>query len=286
MSGLTTALGYAGHRTPVFPCHWEGGRRKRPLTEHGFQDSSCDPVVIEAWWRRWPKALIGVPTGILSGFVVLDVDVKHADRNGFDTLAAFALAILPHTPMVHTATGGLHLYFDAAGRQIPSTQGNWGRGIGPGLDWRAEGGYVIAPSPSSGYDWDPICNLDRVPLAKVPPQLLPAEPEKVRFMVRPIRPTIGLSPYAEAALDSAARRIIAAPNREQEATINRECFAIGTLAGAGGIPADFARRVLLWAARQAPSYDPRHPWRPGEIEDKADRAFADGMRRPRELRRA
>jgi hypothetical protein len=286
MSGLRTVLDLAARGVLVFPCQWEGAWRKCPLTEHGFQDASGDPGVIEAWWRRWPKALIGVPTGILSGFVVLDIDVKHADRNGFDTLAAFALAILPHTPLVHTPSGGLHLYFDPAGQRIPTTQGSRGRGIGPGLDWRAEGGYVIAPSPGSGYDWDPICNLDRVSLAKVPAQLLPAEPEKVRFIVRPIRPTIGLSPYAEAALDNAARRIIAVANGEQEATINGECFAIGTLAGAGGVPADFARRVLVWAARQVPSADPRRPWRPGELEDKANRAFDDGMRRPRELRRA
>jgi hypothetical protein len=105
-------------------------------------------------------------------------------------------------------------------------------------------------------------------------------------MVRPIRPTIGLSPYAEVALDGAARRVIAAPNGEQEATLNGECFAIGTLAGAGGIPADFARRVLIWAARQAPSHDPRRPWRSSELEERAKRAFDAGMRRPRELRRA
>jgi glutathione S-transferase len=32
--------------------------------------------------------------------------------------------------------------------------------------------------------------------------------------------------------------------------------------------------------------DPRRPWRPGEIEDKVNRAFDAGMRHPREARRA
>jgi hypothetical protein len=93
-----------------------------------------------------------------------------------------------------------------------------------------------------------------------------------------------LSPYADAALARAWRRIITAPDREQEATINGESFAIGTLAGAGGIPVDYARRTLLWAARQVRDYDPRRPWRPAEIEHKVNRAFDDGLRRPREVR--
>jgi hypothetical protein len=42
------------------------------------------------------------------------------------------------------------------------------------------------------------------------------------------------------------RRIVDASAGEQEATINGECFAIGTLAGANGIPTAFARRTLRW----------------------------------------
>jgi len=75
-----------------------------------------------------------------------------------------------------------------------------------------------------------------------------------------------------------------APESEQEAASNGESFAIGTLAGAGGIPVDYARRTLLWAARQVRDYDPRRPWRPAEIEHKVNRAFDDGLRRPREVR--
>lgn len=98
---------------------------------------------------------------------------------------------------------------------------------------------------------------------------------------QPCKPAHGLSPYGEAALDSAARRIISAANGEQETTINGEAFAIGTLVGASEIPADFARRVLIWAARQVPSYDPRRPWNPHELVAKVERAFTAGLRRPR-----
>jgi hypothetical protein len=157
-------------------------------------------------------------------------------------------------------------------------------GLGPGLDVRGVGGYVVVPSPGSGYDWDPIWNLNSVPLAPAPEWPVAPEPDQHRASARPVRPSAGLSPYADAAVDAACRRIIDAPEGEQEATVNGEAFAIGTLAGAGGIPAGFARRSLIWAVRQVRSYDARRPWRPVDLEHKIDRAFEDGMRRPREVR--
>lgn len=286
VSPLDAPLGYAQRGWQVFPCDWQGERRKKPLTEHGFLDASTDPATIAAWWRRWPEALIGLATGRASGFVVLDVDIKFPDRYGFDTLAALGFALLPETPMAHSESGGLHLYFATPDDvDLRNTEGKRGSGIGPGLDWRGSGGYVIAPSPGSGYAWDPHWNFDSVALAPVPQGLLPREREPIA-VARPIKPTTGLSPYAEAALDSACRRIIVAPAGEQESTLHAECFSIGTLAGAGGIPAEFARRTLTWAARKMPDYDPRRPWRARQIEAKVNRSFAAGMRHPREARRA
>jgi hypothetical protein len=90
-----------------------------------------------------------------------------------------------------------------------------------------------------------------------------------------------LSPYGEAALRSAAEKILTAPDGQQEATLNGESFSIGRLAGCGGVPAGLALEVLLTAARAMPSFDHRRPWRVGEIEDKVRRAFAQGVARPR-----
>ena len=190
--------------------------------------------------------------------------------------------------MVHTAGDpelgpGLHLHFDGAGQMIRGTVGLKGRGIGRGLDWRASGNYAIVPSPGSGYEWDPICGLD-IPLAPVPPELLPRDLAR-QAAHKPVGPVDGLSPYARAALDSACRKIINAPNGEQEATLNGEAFAIGTLAGASAIPEGFALRALIWAASQIRDYDPQRPWRAGEIEGKVQRSFADGLSHRREVRR-
>jgi putative DNA primase/helicase len=278
-SALETALTYAQrYRWPVFPCHWQGTGRKRPLITGGFREASTDPAQIERWWQKWPLALIGLAAGRRSGVVVLDIDRKGG-VDGFDTLDENGAAILPVTPMVHTASGGLHLYFQAPDTEIRNTAGARGRGLGTGLDIRGDGGYVIAPAPGSGYRWDPICHLGNTPPAPLPSWAMPREVGPMKNTPRP--PVTGLSPYAEAALDGAVRRIIGAGNGEQEATLNGEAFAIGTLAGAGGAPAEFARRVLVWAAEQTVSYDPRRPWRSGEARQKVERAFSHGLRHPR-----
>ena len=202
-----------------------------------------------------------------------------SDVTGFDTLAELGFAMLPETPMAHTASGGLHLYFEPPDRiEIRNTAGAYGAGIGPQLDWRGEGGSIILPSPDSGYVWDPHWHFETTILAPVPAVLLPRAADRALSLQRK-RPASGLSPYAEAALDNACRRIIAAPSGEQEITVNREAFAIGTLAGAGAIPLDFARKVLVWAARQISNYDSRRPWRATEIDRKIERAFSDGLRR-------
>ena len=172
-SPLTAALADAAKRGwPVFPCQWRGERRKQPLVKDWDEFASKDPAVIGSWWERWPNALVGMPTGIPSGRYVLDVDVKNARANGFDTLCDLGFPILPVTPMAHTESGGLHLHLDPGEHLIRNTAGKKGRGIGPGLDWRGEGGYVIVPSDGSGYWWDPVCGPD-TPLAAVPAELLP-----------------------------------------------------------------------------------------------------------------
>jgi len=280
---LEAAFRYAARGWEIFPCHWQGELRKTPLIEHGCCDATTDRTQIIIWWRGWPDALIGFATGKMNRIGVLDVDTK-GDVSGFDTLDDLGFALLPVTPMAHTPSGGLHLYFEIPEHvAIRNTQGKRGCGIGAGLDWRGTGGYVIVPSLGSHYRWDPVNNLDTVPLAPVPADLLPCQPRS-GITVKPVQPLAGINAYGEAALDSACRRILSAPNGEQEATLNAECFAIGTLAGAGGLPAEFARDVLLWAAGKLINYDTRRPWRAIALKRKVDIAFDAGRRQPRRAR--
>ncbi|MEZ5125985.1 MAG: bifunctional DNA primase/polymerase [Thermoleophilia bacterium] len=123
---------------PVFPCA-PGG--KRPIPERGFHEASSDPDRVEDWWRSRPTANIGIPTGAVSGLVVIDVDVHGV--NGYAAYARAARAGLVPEPLavVRTPTGGQHAYFPA---DPTREQRSWQAGK-VGIDCRGDGGYIIAP---------------------------------------------------------------------------------------------------------------------------------------------
>jgi hypothetical protein len=137
---MVFAMNYVDLGIPIFPCN----QAKKPLTPHGFFDATLNPDQIEAWWHKWPNALIATPTGKPSGSYVVDVDKKNG-VNGFETLAALEAehGPLPETLTAETPSGGRHFYF-----RFPDTEpplGNTVGKIGPGIDTRGEGGYVIVP---------------------------------------------------------------------------------------------------------------------------------------------
>ena len=133
---LDAALGYARRGIPVFPV-----RGKLPLTEHGFRDASTEADVIRKWWLRLPDANIAIPTGSLSHLVVLDVDPRHGGTESLAALEAKHRA-LPETLQARTGGGGRHFFFALADGQI--IRNSAGK-LGPGLDLRGDGGYVVVP---------------------------------------------------------------------------------------------------------------------------------------------
>ena len=173
---LDSALWYAHHGWAVFPCQ-PGG--KAPLTTHGCKDATTDPAIIKEWWQRWPNANVAIATGRGSGIVVLDVDPDH---DGDDSLAALLAehGSLPDTPEVLSGGGGRHLYFKMpAGVEVKNAVAIAGW---HGLDFRAEGGYVIAPPslhPSgTPYTWETSSRPESTPLAEMPPWLVALVAEK------------------------------------------------------------------------------------------------------------
>jgi len=155
---LKAALAYTRRGVPVFPC--EPGA-KRPLTRNGHWDATTNPRVVERWWQQRPSANIGVPTGERSGVVVLDVDV---DDGGLESSAKLERAgtTAPKTARTRTGGGGVHVFFrNPRGTEIRNSAGL----LGPGLDVRGEGGYVVVPpSRTQGpYEW-----VDRSPLTEAP----------------------------------------------------------------------------------------------------------------------
>jgi hypothetical protein len=291
MTPLEQALRYARAGLPIFPCQWKGERRKHPLVQHGCLDATADERPVRYWWGHWPNALIALRTGQVSGRVVLDVDVKNG-KDGFATLRALGYAIPDDTCKVRTESGGIHIHFDPGLGWFRNSVGDRG-GIGPGLDVRGENGSAILPSSGSHYEFipidtgawtDPNQGVDTAPLAPAPAWLHAPKPDR-EVTLSPVRPSRGLTCYGEAALAGACGNILRAAAGEQETTLHQECFSIGTLAGAAGIPEGFALKALLHAASRMPDYDPRRPWRAADVDRKVRRSFAEGMRHPREALR-
>jgi hypothetical protein len=135
------ALEYASRGWPVFPCR-PGG--KEPVTRHGFRDASTDPSRIANWWNWHPGANLAIATGT-PGPDVLDVDQHGQAGNGFAAWRRLSAAGLVRGTIAVVATpgGGLHAYF--TGTAQPSR-----RLPGCHLDFKAAGGYVIAPPSRVG----------------------------------------------------------------------------------------------------------------------------------------
>jgi hypothetical protein len=121
-------------------------------------------------WERWPDDGFGIVTGSASGLWVLDIDGRHG---GFETLAELEKVhgALPPTVSVMTGSGGLHLYFAYPGPGYRNSAG----ALGPGLDTRGDGGYVVGAGSlhKSGrrYQWQRGPGSG-TPMAPVPAWLL------------------------------------------------------------------------------------------------------------------
>jgi len=107
---LTAALKLAADGWLIFPCN---SQNKRPLVAGGFKSATSDKDIVAAWWRQWPDAMIGTPTGAVSGYWVLDVD----DPQAFEA----ACPVLPPTRKVKTGKG-YHLHFRHNGEEVRNAQ--------------------------------------------------------------------------------------------------------------------------------------------------------------------
>lgn len=148
------ALKYAAAGIHVFPLKPHG---KTPLTQHGCLDATDDDAIIAEWWRQTPTANIGIATGPTSGLLVVDLDGPE----GIATWSALERDRYISTKEAATA-GGRHLYFRSS-----LTVGNTAKRLGPGIDTRGKGGYVVAP-PSIHPTGDTYRWLTHHPIAQLP----------------------------------------------------------------------------------------------------------------------
>ncbi|SMD14194.1 bifunctional DNA primase/polymerase [Kibdelosporangium aridum] len=183
---LTSALDAVGRGWPVFIL----GRTKRPLanckacrdtnpvehdpaaceclTCHGFYAATTDPARVTAMVTQHPRGLLAVRTGAVSVLVVVDIDPRNGGR--LDT------TLMPPTTAVATGNHGWHLYYRHPGHPVLS------RGLPgfPGVDIKADGGYVVLP-PSIHpvtrlpYRWLRVCGR----VNEMPPRLRDAVSQPV-----------------------------------------------------------------------------------------------------------
>jgi putative DNA primase/helicase len=142
----------------VFPC---SPQNKRPLLPRdcdgegkpikgsgGLTKATTDEEQIRAWWRKWPKAMIGVAVG-RARMIVIDFDPRIDPETGeewtLDQLKAELEEMmgcpLPVSLSVRTPSGGVHVYF-----RMPEGEPIGNRGNLPDhIDVRGLGGYTIVP---------------------------------------------------------------------------------------------------------------------------------------------
>jgi hypothetical protein len=259
------ALELAARGFAVFPL---APRSKVPIAgSRGCLDATRDPDRIVRMWQREPHANIGLATGGASGVWVLDVDDRH---DGAATMRGLVGELGPLPPTLRARTGsGWHLYFRLDGAVV--RQG--ANVLGPGVDTRSTGGYVVAPPsihPSGArYRW----LTDLAPavcppkwLARLAPRPAPAAP---RFV--PARAGVDVDVLGR------ARRYLAVmePSVQGQGGSTRALWAAVAMVRGFALDADTALALLLsdaWNARCLP------PWSERELRHKV--ASADRSSKP------
>ncbi|MEO1110558.1 MAG: phage/plasmid primase, P4 family [Pseudomonadota bacterium] len=274
---LAAALDYARAGWPVFPCNpmpdvasTKTKKAKSPLVGNdrdanlnpipktgGLYKATCDEKQIRAWWAKWPKALIGMPTGKASGVFVVDLDPRGDETlEDVEQRLAAAVGELPPGLRAITQSGGAHYYFKLP--QGEETPRNSAKKL-PGVDWRGDGGYVIVP-PSmmldgKGYHWS--LGPDEGEAADAPPMLLdliyqrgkfarhasspgsagtafsgPAGPRSVSASDRGDE---AVRKYVQKALDNGAAEVLSAAEGTRGSTLNAVAFSLGKFVAAGAL---------------------------------------------------
>ena len=219
---------------------------KHPLSRHGVQEATTDPVLIEEWWRRSPDANVGIATGAASGLIVVDLDLAKGGGESLQTLVAAGHQLAP-TLTSHTWGRGLHLFYapplglaiaDAVGRLPGLAQAL------PGIDLRGDDGYVVAPPSihASGRRdrWD------RRWIADLPSWMLPRPMVPARAATFSL--TGGASAYGVGALSRELEAVRGLAVGQRSDGLHRAAFCLGRLVGGGELAEALVCETLLCAA--------------------------------------
>lgn len=151
MNSLESAIDYAKFGWAVFPLL---PRSKAPACAGGFHSASKNTAEVQKLWNNQSNYNLGISTGDVSGFWVLDIDPDKGGKDSLDELEN-KYGSLPETLTSKTGGGGRHYIFKTPkDAKISCSIGKLGKGI----DVRGNGGYIAAP-PSvhpngTNYEWE------------------------------------------------------------------------------------------------------------------------------------
>lgn len=160
------AIEYANYGIAVFPLK---EKDKTPLIKHWNTEASTDAAKIKAWWQKWPNANIGIVTGkqSLGGLYVIDCDCHNEGVDGWKAFIEWQAKYgkFPLSWVAQTGSGGVHYFF------TDKEEHKNRAGIIPSVDFRGDGGYVVAP-PSihpngERYKWNEKASPELVELASI-----------------------------------------------------------------------------------------------------------------------
>ncbi len=247
---LAAALRCAKRGWRVFPLK---AGEKIPAIKRWPEQATTVPAAIRRWLKHMPQANLAICTG--HGLGVLDVDL---DKGGYQSLRELRerLGGLPETLTAATGGGGLHLFFDTGELTLHNRTN-----LLPGLDWRGEGGYVVAP-PSvhpngEVYTWascfetapGPLPEGLRALVAKGKPSFDPHPRSVGAQRAAPLQTAAPLQQTpAQQALSRGLAELSAAVEGTRNDTLNKVAFVNGVLVGKGRLDREAAYAALERAA--------------------------------------
>lgn len=286
----TAALQYARRGWAVFPCrerttsstNGAGETRefkaKAPYVGQWRKDATTDERRIEAWWRQYPDALIGLPMGV-NGCFALDFDPRTDPATGeVFTLERLKAELetqlgceLPPSLTAITQSDGVHVYFRQPAGEPIRNRGN----LPAHVDVRGLGGYVIAPPSTmvdtgARYRWHRGDWRDDAAIATAPAELIAilrapkARPTSAERLAPAATASLvgveqsvdeDIRKYALAALAGECRTIRSAPHGNHNPQFNISSLKIASLVAAGALDEGIARSSIEAACLANPGSD-------------------------------
>lgn len=227
--------------TKISAIQWKPFQHQRPRDEE-----------IAEWVDRWPYANVGIITGYINRLLVVDIDGIPgiiSARGIKDVLKGWAVK----TPR------GNHYYLQMS---VDSKISNRA-GILPGIDIRANGGYVVGPGSCIGklyesyISWPGIENLYKIPecINKILHSNLPLNKEFPKNYQN--SPIYSPNRYSQVALERECSKVERAMIGQRNQQLNISAYKICKYIINGDINEDIVINQLLHSAKKngLPTYE-------------------------------